>query len=94
MAVRIGMGLAQGSALIVIPWLAMLLIGGLGKTDLVTQTIFHLTLLFAGGTLFGSIALLASSLTEGEYTAPVVSYGVCVVLAIAFSSPSLRTFSP
>ena len=94
MTIRIGVAFAQGFTLIVIPWLAMLLIGGLGKPGLAMQTIFHLTLLLAGGSLFGSIALLASSLIEGEYTAPVVSYGVCVVLAIAFSSLPLRPFSP
>jgi ABC-2 type transport system permease protein len=94
MAVRIGMGFAQGSALIVIPWIAMLLIGGLGRPGIAMQTLFHLTLLLAGGAIFGSIALLASSIIEGEYTAPMVSYGACVVLLIAFSAPSLRPFSP
>ena len=40
MAIRIGMGSAQGIALIVVPWIAMLLAGGAPRPGILEQTVF------------------------------------------------------
>src|SRR5258708_26136540 len=81
--------------LVDVPWSVMLLDGGIfGKTLYLPQACFHIVLLAGGGLLFFAIALLVSSLVEGEYTAPVVSYGVVIAIAVAFSDRSLRAYSP
>jgi ABC-2 type transport system permease protein len=73
----------------------MFLIGSIaGKTRSFSEAAFHIILLAGGGLLFFAIALLVSSLVEGEYTAPVVSYGVVIAIAVAFSDRSLRAYNP
>jgi ABC-2 type transport system permease protein len=95
MAVRTGMGLFQAFALAIVPSVAMFLIGSVaGKTHSVTQATFCLLLLLGGGLLFFALALLISSLVEGEYTAPVVSFGILIAIATLFSDRSLRSYSP
>jgi ABC-2 type transport system permease protein len=95
MAVRIGMGLLQAFALAIVPSGAMFLIGSVfGKTRSVTQAAFCLALLLGGGLLFLALALLISSLVEGEYTAPVVSFGILIAIATLFGDRSLRIYSP
>jgi hypothetical protein len=46
-----------------------------------------------GGLIFFSLALLISSLVEGEYTAPLVNYGLAIGLAVAFND-TLHAYSP
>ena len=95
MGVRIAAGLLQAMALAAVPWACMFTIDALyGKAHSPGQAGWHLLLLAGGGMVFFGLALLASSLVEGEYTAPVVSFGVVVALMIAMSDPPLRPYSP
>ena len=95
MRVRILMGLLQSAAMAVIPWIAMFTIACLtGTARSIGQAGFHLALLLGGGILFFGIALLVSSLVEGEYTAPAVSFGAIVGLSILLGDPPLRSYSP
>src|SRR5450756_1258423 len=80
MAARIGMGVLQASTIALIPSGTMYLIArASGKAFSLSQTWFHLVILLTGGAVFFAIALLASSIVEGEYTAPVVAFGILLV---------------
>jgi ABC-2 type transport system permease protein len=93
--VRICMGLAQAFALAIIPWMAMLSIGSMvGKTSSISQAVYYLVLLLGGGMVFFAMAVLVSSLIAGEYTAPIVSFGVVIFTAVGLSSQQLRPYSP
>jgi len=95
-AVRISMVLGEAMALVIVPWIAMFLIGTLnGKTHSVEQAFFHMVLLGGGGVAFLGTALLISSLVEGEYTAPLVTFGVLIGISVALgSTSSLHVYSP
>jgi ABC-2 type transport system permease protein len=95
MAVRISVVLGEAMALAIVPWIAMFLIGSLaGKTHSIQQALFHVVLLAGGGMVFLGTALLASSLVEGEYTAPVVTFGAVLGICVVLSSSSLHVYSP
>jgi ABC-2 type transport system permease protein len=92
MQVRILCGLCQALVLAVIPWLAMFLVSrATGMATSVYQAVFHVVLLAGGGLVFLAVALLVSSLVEGEYTAPAVSFGILFADAIALDTSA---FSP
>jgi len=95
MGVRMAVCLIEAVALIVIPSLAICIEDGMiGKPYPVSQMWFHIVLLVSGGLVFFAIALLISSLMEGEYTAPLVSF--CIVAGVALSTsrePKLATGS-
>jgi hypothetical protein len=95
MQVRILCGLCQAMALAVIPWVAMFLVSrATGMATSVYQAVFHVVLLAGGGLVFLALALLVSSLVEGEYTAPAVSFGILFADAIALDPRSFGAFSP
>ena len=95
MGVRISVGVIQALTLVIVPWSVMFLVGSIaGKTHSISQAWFHIVLLSGGGVLFFAIALLISSLIEGEYTSPIVSYGIVIAIAVALTDPSLRAYSP
>ena len=95
MCVRILCGLAQAMALAVIPWGAMLIVAAnTGTATSLSQAFFHLVLLMGGGLVFFAIALLVSSLIEGEYTVPALSFGILFVDIVAFEDAPFRAFSP
>ncbi|MGB9417106.1 MAG: hypothetical protein WCB58_12395 [Acidobacteriaceae bacterium] len=95
MAVRIGMGLLQAFTLAIVPSSAMFLIGSIfGKTRSISQAAFCLALLLGGGLLFLALALLISSLIEGEYTAPLVSFGIVIAMTTLLAGQTLRVYSP
>jgi len=95
MSVRICMGFLQAFALAVLPWAAMFAVAvSTGKARSIGQAGFHIALLAGGGMLFFGIALLVSSLVEGEYTAPVVSFGVTLAMSFLLGDPPLRAYSP
>jgi hypothetical protein len=54
------------------------------------QAAFHVVLLAGGGIVLYAIALLTSSLVEGEYTAPMVSFGILVLVG----SPQVHCLFP
>jgi ABC-type transport system involved in multi-copper enzyme maturation permease subunit len=93
--VRIGMGFLQAVILAIVPWGAIFSIACIfGKTHSISQAAFYLVLLLGGGLLFFAMAVLTSSIVGGEYTAPLVSYGTAIAIAVAFSSHSLRPYNP
>lgn len=96
MAARIGMILTEAMVLVIVPWIAMAVVARLtGKADaIVSQAFFQMVLLAGGGMFFFGMALLISSLVEGEYTAPVVTFGVLFGICAVMSSTSLHTYSP
>jgi ABC-2 type transport system permease protein len=95
MVVRICTGLAQAFVLAIVPWLAMFSVSSIfGKTRSVSQAVCYLVLLLAGGVLFFAVAVLASSLISGVYTAPAVSFGAVIATAVALSSAAMRPYSP
>jgi ABC-2 type transport system permease protein len=96
MAVRVGMIFAESMVLVIVPWIAMGVVARMtGKADaLVSQGFFQMALLAGGGMFFFGVALLISSLVEGEYTAPVVTFGVLFGICGVMSSTSLHTYSP
>lgn len=95
MRVRILLGLMQAMTLAVIPWAAMFLVSRVfGSPTAISQALFHVILLTGGGTIFFAVALLVSSLVEGEYTAPAVSFGIFFADAIAFGNKTFSPYSP
>jgi ABC-2 type transport system permease protein len=95
MAVRIIMGLAQAFSLTVVPWFVMFFVSGsASKTYPISQAFFHVFLLWSGGTVFVALAVLISSIVEGQYTAPVVSIGMSVLLVNALKAEKLNPYSP
>jgi ABC-2 type transport system permease protein len=95
MGVRIGCGFLQAMVLVIIPWAAMFVTAATtGKANSVYQAMYHVVLLSTGGLVFFGIALLVSSLVEGEYTAPVLSLGILFADAIAMSREPFRFVSP
>jgi ABC-2 type transport system permease protein len=95
MKVRILFGLLQAMILIVVPWGAMFLVSKtFGLPTAIAQAGFHGILLAGGGIVFFAVALLVSSLIEGEYTAPAVSFGILFVDVIASDNRLYRGYSP
>jgi ABC-type transport system involved in multi-copper enzyme maturation permease subunit len=93
--VRVAMGMMQSAVLVIVPWSAMFLIAStVGKTHSVSLALFFIVLLLGGGSLYFAIALLISSVVEGEYTAPVVSYGIFIASLIILSGERLRPYNP
>lgn len=87
MSARIGAGLIQALVLVIVPWAAVFALAALmGRAPSLAQVGFYVVLLVGGGAVFAAVALLVSSFVEGEYTAPLVSFGV--VLA-CFNAPRI-----
>jgi ABC-2 type transport system permease protein len=94
-SVRIAMGLMEGILLAILPWIAMLLAAKVAdQTHFIAQASIHVFLLLGGGVLFLAASFLISSFVEGEYTAPIVSCGVLIMLAYLMSDDKLRPYSP
>lgn len=95
MGTRIGMCVAEAVALAVIPWIALFLTAiTTGRADSLYQASFHLVLLLSGGMVFFAVALLASSLVEGEYTAPILSFGIVLAAQGILSGGSRHSYTP
>jgi ABC-2 type transport system permease protein len=94
MSVRIGMGLAESVVLAILPWIAMLFYAKAGQRQYIGQAGIHVLLLLGGGVLFLAAAFLISSVVEGEYTAPIVTWGALITLAYLMSDDKLRPYSP
>jgi ABC-2 type transport system permease protein len=95
MSVRIGMGLMEAILLAILPWIAMLFAAKVAdKTHFISQASIHVFLLLSGGVLFLAASFLISSFVEGEYTAPIVSFGVIIMLAYVLSGDKFRPYSP
>jgi ABC-2 type transport system permease protein len=95
MSVRIGMGVLEAIALAVCPWIAMLFTAKVaGNAHFISQAGFHVFLLLGGGLLFFGVALLVSSLVQGEYTAPLVGFSVIAVAAYELNGPKFHGYTP
>lgn len=93
LGIRAGMGVLEAITLSVVPWVAIFLVSSLGKMPiLITQVVFHVLLLIGGGLVYFAMAVLVSSLVEGEYTAPAVAFGL-VLLAVMLFDAWLRPYN-
>ena len=93
--VRITMALVQSAALGIAPWITMFVVAVItGKVHAVDQPVYYVLLLLTGGSILFAISLLVSSLVEGEYTAPVVSFGVIVATTVLLGDGPLRSINP
>jgi len=87
LGVHVGVGIFQAIALAGVPWTAIFLISShAGMPILISQVGFYVLLLVAGGLVYFAMAVLISSLVEGEYTAPAVAFGLVFLTTIAFDS--------
>jgi ABC-type transport system involved in multi-copper enzyme maturation permease subunit len=92
-AVRVAVGLVQASVLAVFPWCAVFLASSSAHLPIrFAQVLSYVFLLLGGGLSYFAMAILISSLVEGEYTAPAVGFGVVLLTAIAFDA-WLRPYS-
>lgn len=83
LGVRIAVGALEAIVLGVVPWLAILSISLLaGMPVVLTQVGLYVLLLVAGGLVYFAMAILVSSIIEGEYTAPAVAFGLVLLSAI------------
>jgi len=93
--VRITMAFVQAVALVIVPWIAMYSVDAVfGKVHSVPQAIFRIVLLLGGGLIFFALAILVSSVVEGEYTAPVVCFGLIALVSVALADRPLRAYNP
>lgn len=93
LAVRIAMGMLQAIALVVVPWAAMFaVVVFTGQARPLAQVWFYAVLLTGGGAVLAGVAVLVSSLIEGEYLAPLVSLGFA--LACGNAPDSLHFLNP
>jgi ABC-2 type transport system permease protein len=94
-AVRVALGLIQSVILAIVPSVAMFLVGSIfGKTNSVSQACFRVVLILGGGLIFFALAILTSSVIEGEYTAPVVGIGLIVFIMVVLSEPLTDRYDP
>jgi ABC-type transport system involved in multi-copper enzyme maturation permease subunit len=93
--VQIASGVFETILLAVIPWGAMLLTTRLnGRPFPIVQAAFYSLLLVSGGLIYFALAVLISSLIEGEYTAPAVAYGLVIGSGVTLSNwDSLRPYA-
>ncbi len=96
MTVRTVVGFVESIGLAVAPWIAMLILAGPSgdARRYVTQAGLHILLLLAGGSVLLTSALLLSVFIEGQYTAPIASLGIVILLAYTFSGNAFLAYSP
>jgi ABC-2 type transport system permease protein len=84
---RVGLGVFQAIALGIVPWTTIFVVSSLAHMPIsIRQVGFYLLLLLGGGLAYFTMAILVSSLVEGEYTAPAVAFGLVLVTAIVFDA--------
>ncbi len=94
-SVRFGIYISESISLAVAPWITIVLVTHLmGEPWAFRDACFFDSLLIGGGMAFLGLATLVSSLIEGEYTAPVVTFGIILTLQVISNSISwLRPFN-
>lgn len=93
--VRMAVGFVEALAMILIPWAAIFAAGNIfGKMNSLSQALMYLAFLIGGGLVYVAIALLSSSLLEGEYTAAIMSAGVVIGIASLLDGPGLSRYNP
>lgn len=92
--IRVAVGTLQAATLVIFPWCAVFLASSsIGLPIRFSQVSSYALLLLGGGLSYFAMAILISSLVEGEYTAPAIAFGVVLLSAIAFDA-WFRPFSP
>jgi ABC-type transport system involved in multi-copper enzyme maturation permease subunit len=87
LGVRIVTGVLEAIILGTVPWLTVFILSFLAGMPVVfTQVGLYVLLLVAGGLVYFAMAILVSSLVEGEYTAPAVGFGLVLLSAIIFDA--------
>jgi ABC-2 type transport system permease protein len=87
LGVRIGVGVLEAITLGVPPWATIFLVSCVGGMPvLLGQVAFYAHLLVGGGLVYFAMAVLVSSLVEGEYTAPAVAFGLVFLATILFDT--------
>jgi ABC-type transport system involved in multi-copper enzyme maturation permease subunit len=90
---RIAVGVLEAVSLAVVPWATIFLVSSAGGMPVqLRQVGFYVLLLVGGGLVYFAMAVLVSSLVEGEYTAPAVAFGLVFLSAILFDA-WLRRFN-
>jgi ABC-2 type transport system permease protein len=85
LGVRIAIGVLEAITLGVAPWAAIFLVSSAGGMPIEVQQVrFYVLLLVSGGLVYFAMAVLVSSLVEGEYTAPAVAFGLVFLATILF----------
>ena len=85
LGVRVGMGVVESIVLAVVPWVTVFAVSFFAKMPIrITQVAFYCLLLIGGGLVYFALAVLVSSLVAGEYTAPVVAFGVVLLSTVLF----------
>ena len=93
LCIRIGMGVLEAIALAVAPWTTIFIVSALSRMPIsISQVGFYVLLLIGGGLAYFAMAVLVSSLVEGEYTAPAVAFGLVLLTVIVFDA-WLRPFN-
>jgi ABC-2 type transport system permease protein len=93
LGVRIALGILEAITLGVVPWVAILLVSSAGGMPILLRQVgFYVLLLVGGGLVYFAMAVLVSSLVEGEYTAPAVAFGLVFLATILFDA-WLRRFN-
>jgi ABC-type transport system involved in multi-copper enzyme maturation permease subunit len=93
LGVRVSVGILEAIVLGIVPWSAIFVVSSLARMPIVvSQVEFYVMLLVGGGLAYFAMAVLISSLVEGEYTAPAVAFGVVLLTAIIFDA-WLRPFN-
>jgi len=93
LGVRVAIGVLEAITLGVVPWVAIFLVSSAGGMPIQFQQVrFYVLLLVSGGLVYFAMAVLVSSLVEGEYTAPAVAFGL-VFLATNLFDLWLRDFN-
>jgi len=88
-SVRFGIYISESIALAIAPWIALVLITHFtGQQWSFREALFFDSLLIGGGLAFVGLTTLVSSLVEGEYTAPVVTFGIILIMQVASNSVS------
>jgi ABC-2 type transport system permease protein len=87
LGIRVALGVVEAITLAVVPWSAIFLVSSLARMPiLISQIGFYVLLLIGGGLTYFAMAVLVSSLVEGEYTAPAVAFGLVLLSAIIFDA--------
>lgn len=87
LGVRVTVGALEAITLGVVPWITVFLISLLaGMTVAITQVSRYAVLLVVGGLVYFAIAILVSTVVDGEYTAPAVAFGLVLLSAVTLDA--------
>jgi len=96
--VRIAVGFTQAMLLIAMPLAVVLAIGAIfGDSEKMLsaeQTLLHFAYMASGGLVYYALAFFASCVVEGEYVAPILSFGAAIAIDSALQDPGVRSWDP